>query len=136
MSVQGTGQSVKDGGGAACEQSSPTSLDLCDQFMLAAADSVVVLDAGPTASNLVFRWLGRHRRMLERQCFPPVSTFLAYARFKFGNGRRGEVRRAADIPVGIGGVTGELTAVALEAGIPASLRKGVLGRLGAQLDFS
>ena len=32
--------------------------------------------------------------------FPHVPTYPASVRFTFGNGRPGEVRRAADIPVG------------------------------------
>ena len=57
------------------------------------------------------------------------------ARFKFGDGRIGEVNREADIKVGIAGHKGAFTAFALDAEIPSLLRKGALEALGAQLDF-
>ena len=57
------------------------------------------------------------------------------ARFKFGDGRIGEVKHAADIKVGIAGRKGAFTAFVLDADIPASLREGALEALGAQSDF-
>ena len=44
------------------------------------------------------------------------------ARFRLGDGRLGEVRRAADTPAGFAGRRGKFTAFALEADIPALLR--------------
>ena len=65
---------------------------------------------------------------------PQISTYPACKRFLSVDGRLGEVRRAADITVGIAGRGGAATAVALEADIPALLRKGALEALGAQSD--
>ena len=62
-----------------------------------------------------------------------VSTYPAGARFKFGDGRLGGVRLAADLPLVIAGTKGEFTAFALEADIPALFRKGVLEALRGQL---
>ena len=69
---------------------------------------------------------GRHR----------VSTYPARARLKLGGGRLGEVRFAADIPVGVAGRKVEFTAFALEADIPELIRKRATEPLGGQPDFS
>ena len=61
--------------------------------------------------------------------------YPATARFKFGGGRVGEVKRAADIKVGTAGRRGAFTAFAPDADIPAVLRKGALELLGGRLDF-
>ena len=57
------------------------------------------------------------------------------ARFKFGCGRVGEAKFAADIKVGIAGRRDPFTALVLEADIAALLRKGALEALGGHLDF-
>ena len=51
---------------------------------------------------------------------PRVLTFPSRARSKFGGGRIGEVRPAADV------TEGNFAACLLDAEIPASLRKGAL----------
>ena len=56
-------------------------------------------------------------------------------RFEFDGGRQGEVRCAADIPVGIAGGRGKLAAVVLEADTPALLCEGALKALGGHSDF-
>ena len=67
--------------------------------------------------------------------FLRVRPYPAIARFKFGDGRVGEVKYAADIKVGTAGCRGAFTAVALETGIPALLRKGAIESLGGRSDF-
>ena len=54
--------------------------------------------------------------------------------FKFGGGRVGEVRYVADPKVGIAGRRGAFAAYAMEADIPASLRKGALEAVGGRSD--
>ena len=63
-----------------------------------------------------------YRQPRFRLGFPSVSTYPACAQPKFGDGRLGEVRRAAGIPVGIEGNPVEIAAFALEADSPAFLR--------------
>ena len=65
-----------------------------------------------------------------------VHLYPSAARFKFGDGRIGEVQYAANITVGIAGRKGAFTAFVMDAEIPALLRKGALEALGAQLDFA
>ena len=48
----------------------------------------------------------------------------------------GEIRRAADFPVGIAGSRDKLSAFVFDADISALLRKGALEALGAQWDIS
>ena len=66
----------------------------------------------------------------------PAQTYPARARFKFRNGRVGDVRYAADIPAGIAGGRGEIAASLLGADIAALLREGALGSLGGQSDYT
>merc|ERR1712052_65500 len=65
-----------------------------------------------------------------------VHLYPSAARFKFGDGRIGEVQYAANISVGIAGCKGTFTAFVMDAEVPALLRKGALEALGAQLDFA
>ena len=102
----------------------------------AKSGSLVVLDAGATANRICFSWLGCHKRIIQKKGLPRVSTYPASARFRFGNGRLGEVRHVADIPVGIPGSMRQFAACALGADIPAFLRRGASGALGGQLDVS
>ena len=83
------------------------------------------LDNGAAANVVCLRWLEHHNRVLQRKGFLLVATYPAFARFKFGDGRLGEVRRAADASVGI----------ALEVDIPAVSRQSALEAVGGQLDF-
>ena len=57
------------------------------------------------------------------------------ARFKFGDGRTGEVKHAADSKVGVAGCKGACAAFVLGAEIPALVCEEALEALGAQLDF-
>ena len=88
VNVQSPSQSVKDEG---------------IQFSFEKADSVVVPESGNLAR---FRGLARRNRILERRGFLRVSTYPACARFKFGDGRLGEARHAADVPVGTAVIAG------------------------------
>ena len=105
------------------------------QFSASQSDSVVALGTGATANLVCYKWFANHnlysgRRELEKAVPHPSS-----ARFKFGDGRIGGVKHAADNRVGIAGCKGACAAFLLDAEIPAWLRKGALEALGAQLDF-
>ena len=73
---------------------------------------------------------------LRKMGAPEVSTYPAMARFKFGGGRFGGVRYAADIKTVIAGRRGAFTSFALGADIPGLLRGGAIEALGGQLDFA
>ena len=118
------------------EQSFSTSLDPGCQLVCMRDDSVVVLDTGATANLACFRWLSRRNSLLEQKGFPRVLTYPAQARFKFGDGRAGNVCFAADITAGIAGAKGAFTACGLDADIPALLRKGASAALAGQSDFA
>ena len=64
---------------------------------------------------------------------PKVLPYSTMARLKFRDGRLGEVKHAADIPVGVAGRKGAFAASVLEADIPALPRKGALESLGGWL---
>ena len=65
-----------------------------------------------------------------------MSTYAASARFKSGDGRLGQARPEADIPVGEAGYQGDFADLQLGNDIPAFMRKGAREALGGQLDFS
>ena len=94
--------------------------------MVSQEDSVVVLDTGAAANLVCSSWLAHRNSILKRHGIPKVATYRSHARFRFGYGRFGEVRHAADVPVGIDRKKGMFTACVLEGDAPALLRKGVM----------
>ena len=118
-----------------CEQSLATTADAGELFLVSPGDIVVVSDTGATANLVCSSCLPRHKRIPDRRGIPRVTTYPSKARFRFGDGRLGEIRRAADTSVGAAGNRGKFTALVLEADIPALLRGGASGALGGQLDF-
>ena len=82
-----------------------------------------------------FSWLARHNRILDRRGNPRVTTYPSQAGFCLGDGRHGQEHHAADFPAGVAGHRGMFTAFALEADIPALLRKGAMEALGGQWGF-
>ena len=105
------------------------------QFSVVDARSVMVLDSGATANSVCYMWSERRNSIFGRWGVRRTEASPAWARFKLGDDRFGELRCAADIPAGIAGITGRLTAVVLEADIAALLRKGGLEAPGKQLAF-
>ena len=78
----------------------------------------------------------RHNSILNCRGVSRAETYPACAGFKFGDGRLGDVRCAADIPLGIFGARGTFMALAPEAGIPGLLREGALEVLGGRRLFT
>ena len=95
---------------------------------------MAALDTGDTANLVCFRRLEHHHRLFEdgRQ---GVSTYPLAARIRFGDGRLGEVRHAADTPLGTAENRGKFSASVLDADFPALSRKGSMEALAGQLDF-
>ena len=106
------------------EQSFSTTSESGSHLIRMMENSVVTLDAAATANLMCFRWLIRHNTMPGRVGLRRESTYPAQVRFKFGDGRMGDVRHAADITAGAAGAKGNFTAFVLDAGSPALLRKG------------
>ena len=117
------------------ENSFSTILELGGQFAATQSESVVVLDTGLTANSVSYNWLGSLNLFLEEKGIAKAAPYPSPGRFKFGDGRAGEVKRAVDIMVGNTGREGAFAALALDAEIPTFLRKGALEALGDQLDF-
>ena len=95
------------------EQSFSTSWDSGCQLVFKRDASALLLDTGTTANLVCSRWLTQHNSILEQRGFPRVLTYPAQARFKFGDGRTGNVCPAADVAVGIAGAKGAFTAFVL-----------------------
>ena len=100
--------------GSTCEQFFVTTVVAGDACMVSQEDSVVVLGAGATANLVCFGWLAHHNRDLDRRGIPRVTTYPSQARFRFGDGGLGEVRHAADTPVGIAGNQGMFRACSMQ----------------------
>ena len=105
-------------------------MDMANLFFVSQEDSVAVLEAGAAANPVGFSRLARHNRILGKYGIPRATTFPSEARFRFGDGRLGEVRHEADISLGGAGNRGKFTAFAPEANIPAFSRKGAMEALG------
>ena len=97
---------------------------------------MVALDTGATANLVSFERLENHKSIVGKRGLRRKSSHTASARFKFGDGRRGEVRYAAEITVGTAACKDTLAAFASLADIPALLREGALEALVGQLDFA
>ena len=109
------GESGTDG---KCEQSFAVEKDLGGVPMASKVECVAVLDTGATANLVRLKWLANHKSHLQKTGLPKVNTYPAAARIKFGDGRIGEVRPAADIQVGIAGRKSTCSAFVLEAAFP------------------
>ena len=110
-------------------------MDSGGQFLRTDAECVAVLNAGATANLVRSRRAGHQNEALKRNEIPRITAYPACARFKFGDGRRGEVRRDGGILAGIAGCREKFAASATEADISALLRKGASGRLGRAAGF-
>ena len=123
------------------EQAYATTLDVGGQFISMGADCRAVLDSGDTADITVSKCLGHHSKISQRRGVPRAEAYPARARFKladwamYGDGRLGDVRCAADFPLGIAGDRGKRSAFVLKTDIPALLRIGALEALGGRSDF-
>ena len=94
---------------------------------------MVVSEPGATTDLARLRWLEHHTRLLERKGYPRVPTYPPSARFRFGDGRLGEVRHATDMSECTTRSKGKFAKFALYAEIPAFSRKGVSEAPGGQL---
>ena len=92
-------------------------MDMGGLLAFVESDSLVVSDTGAMANLARFSWLERQNRILRRARSLCVSTDPASARFRFVDGRLGDVRHATGTPVGSAGGKGEFTAFALDAHI-------------------
>ena len=98
-------------------------------------ESLAVLGTVAAAISACFGWLNPPAAMLERVGVPIAKPYPACARFKFGDGRMGDVRFTSETPAGIAGGRGKFTSLLLGADIPATPRKGALESLERYLDF-
>ena len=121
--MQADGLAVKADGTSNRERPVSTPLDLSGQFVIMGAESVVVVDTGAAAKWVCFWRLEHRNTILGSRGTSRVATCPACARFRLGDGRPGEVRRAADAPAGIAGSRwGDISASAGIAGSRRELR--------------
>ena len=126
VSVREADQFESQDANSAHERPFATTLDVGGLSLVAKSDSAVFLDTGATANLACSRWLEHHGRILPRKGYQRATTFLASARYRFGDGRHVGVRHAADILVNIAGSGGKFNATAPGAAISALLRRGAL----------
>ena len=123
------------GPGRSREQFFSTTSEIGEQLAASHSDSVVALDSGATVNLVCLKWLGNRNLFSQKLGLPVVAPYSTTTRFKFGDGRVGEVQHAADITAGIAGREGASAMFALGADTPAPLRRGALEALGGQPDF-
>ena len=85
--------------GCKCEQSFVTAVDVGGANLVSQAESLAALDTGATANLARFSWLANRNSTLVRHGIPRINTYPSTARSRFGDGRLGKARHAADIPV-------------------------------------
>ena len=103
--MEGSRNSEESSG--SCEQSFLPTLEDGSQLICMKEDSVVILDTGATANLVCFRRSTQNNSLLSKLGLPRVATSPAQARFKFGGGRMGGARFAADIAVAIASTQGD-----------------------------
>ena len=102
-----------------CEQSCSTTLEAGSQLIRMKEGSVATLETGAAANLVCFRRLTHHNSPMGKVGLPRVETYPAKARLKFGGGRIGDARFAADITAAIAGARRNFTALVLDVGAPA-----------------
>ena len=112
-----------------------TSQDFGGQYLCTGAESAAVLETGTTTNLARFRWSEHRNKILVGKGIDRVATYSACAQLKFGDGRLGEVRCAAEIPAGTACCRGTRTACVLEAEILALFRKAELETLWGPVGF-
>ena len=91
----------------------------------------VVIGTGASANLDGAKWLNNHNAIPKALGRPLAKIAPAFASFRYGDGRVGDVRRAAIIPNGIVGADADIA----DADIPALLDKEALETLGGRLNF-
>ena len=119
VNAQAAGYPAKEGEESNCEHSFSTTLDLDGQCEFMGADSVVVLDTGAAASLARLRSLEHRNKILASTGTDDLKLAMV-AKEGYPTPQK----------------PGKFAAFALEADIPALLRKGALEALGGQVDFS
>ena len=95
----------------------------------------VILDTGASANLVGAKWLNNHNAILKALGRPSAKIAPAFASFRYGDGRVGDVHRAAIIPIAIVGYAGHFMAYVVEADIPALLERKALETLAGQRNF-
>ena len=95
----------------------------------------VIIDTGASANLAGADWLKNHNAIHKALGRPLAAIAPALASFRNGDGRVGNVHRAALIPIAIVGRAGQFMAYVVEADIPALLGKEGLETLGGHLNF-
>ena len=85
--------------------------------------SKVILDTGASANLVGVSWLNNRNAILKALGRHQAKITPAFASFRYGGGRVGDVRRAAIIPIAIVGHAGHFMAYVVDADIPALLGK-------------
>lgn len=91
--------------------------------------STVIIDTGNSANLVGAKWLNNHNAILRGSGRPLAKITPAFASFRYGDGRIGDARRAACIPIAIVGYAGQLMAYVADADIPTFLGEEALETL-------
>ena len=92
-------------------------------------------DAGASANLVGANWLNNHNAPKEALWRPLAKIAPALSSFRCGDGRVGEVHRAAMIPILIAGHAGRIMAYVVDVDIPAIMGKEAIEIPGGRLNF-
>ena len=98
-------------------------------------DSAVIIDTGASANLAGANRLNNRNAILRALGRPLAKLAPAFASFRIDDGRAGDVRKAAIIPIAIIGYTGQFMTYVADADIPALLGKEAMGTLRGHLNF-
>ena len=112
-----------------------TSIGLGLPYSGSARHSTAIIDTGASANLVGVNWLNNRNAILKALGRPLAKIAPAFASFRYGDGRVGDVHRAAVIPIAIVGYAGHFMAYVVDADIPALLGKEALETLAGHLNF-
>ena len=112
-----------------------TSIGLELPYSGSVRHSTVIIGTRALANLVGAHWLNNRNAILKALGRPLAKIAPAFASFRYGDGRVGDVHRAAIIPIAIVGYAGHFMAYVVEADIPALLGEEALETLGGHLNF-
>ena len=112
-----------------------TSVELGVLYSGSVRHSTAIIDTGASANLVGANWLNNHNAIRKASGRPLAKITPASSSYRYGDGRVGDVHRAAVVPIAIVGYAGHFMAYVVDADFPASLGQEALETLGGHLDF-
>ena len=112
-----------------------TSLGLEPTCSGSVPHNTAILETEASANLVGANWPGNRNAILKALGRPLAKITPAFASFRYGDGRVGDIHRAAGISIAIVGYIGHFMAYVVDADTPALLGGEALETLGGHLNF-